>query len=673
MATGAGGISGFEDIESDIDGPPLEADAGDLAALDSVVRVAPAPAVGQLSQDLDEPDFGAAVTDKELLDVRGFFVSSGEGIYDGARRDGEEPGESYFVDVQDYETGMIRRVWGVALRDVMARAKSTLDLQPGSRVHLSQRGKREMIFDSVNAKQEMEIRKSFANDWTCTSDRGPLPSQLAHLMAGVNVDALLDRLALRHGMSMDDQRLPTWKQSQMRLVQAFGDDPETIKGWFASQMGFSSDEERALVAQALALEGYGAADAAGLERETESRLKALRSMEPSARFDYLVETARPHLLAVNKEREQKLSRDVVESIDKFCVMALPKAEPDSAERRAMRSGIVQCIEGLTPSQQADYLSQRCNSLLQQLALPVAADDLAIADDGVSKHVVIDATKLSKDEYQSMLEKRLALATTPAEREAMVGEEIAARAADSKEAEERLKPISDFYQKIVSDRDVDMTAHLAGRIVSMLADAVVQNVMPSVKTLFQRLGGVAGWRRQGCMDGLDDLKAVFAETKETPVYQAFLNDPQVRDACGDVDPGALLAQHPEMARTDALQRHIHAQELAESPPRKAASPEKGLWAKAMDSAHTLSDRISHLAPEHLLKDGKVDLDWVNKMQKGLGDFAAGLQETLMPEKVMKQLQEMLANMMQTIKMLMEMARSLFAGKSVTISTTTEPGR
>ena len=150
-----------------------------------------------------------------------------------------------------------------------------------------------------------------------------------------------------------------------------------------------------------------------------------------------------------------------------------------------------------------------------------------------------------------------------------------------------------------------------------------------------------------------------------MYQAFLDDPQVRSACGDVDPGKVLAQQPEMARTEVLQRHIQAQESAAPPAGKSLSLEKkGVWTKAFDCAHTLSDRISRLSPENLIKNGKVDMEWVSNMRKGLGDFASGLQQTLMPEKLREQLQEMLAAMMRTINVLLEMVRNLFSEKSAT---------
>ncbi len=517
----------------------------------------------------------------------------------------------------------------------------------------------------INDNKEMVIRKSYANDWTCMADRGALPSQLAHLMAGVNVDALLDRLALRHGMSGDDPRMDAWKESQTRIVKAFGDDPATVKAWSAKQMVFSAEEERALIGQALALEGYGADDEARMQGELDHRLSSLRSMDTQARFDYLIQTAKPHLLEANRLRAEQLSRDVADAIDGFVVMALPRAEPDSAERKAMRSSIVQSIEGLTPTQQTDYLAHRRATLLQQLAVSRESEQES-QETALDKNAVIDATKLTRDAYQELLERKLALASTPQERAAMLEIEMEARRLDTKDAEERLAPVSAFYQKVMSGGEVNMTAFLAGRIAGMLSDSVCDSLIPHVKTLFQNLGGVGAWRRKGCEDGLAELQSALAETKATAVYKAFEDDPRVRAACGGRDPGAVLAEHPEMARTEVAMAHVQAQQSAESPRGNVLSPEKGLWAKAVDAAHSLSDRISHLSPEHLVKNGVVDSQWVEKMQKGLGEFAANLKATLMPEKLMEQLQEMLATMLQTIRLMVDMARDMFAGKSATKS-------
>lgn len=645
--------SGFEDMVSDIDGPDWGDDFGNEGSV--------TPVQSRRVEDLvfsPAQESNSMLQAEKLLDIRGFFVASGTGLYDGSAGGDEEMGESYFVDVQEYENGEIKRVWGVALGEVMAQAQAALGLQPGSRVHLVQRGKRDMVFDSVNANKEMVFRTSYANDWVCLPDRGPLPSQLAYLMAGINVDALLDRLALRNDMGADDPNLPAWKNGKLRIIKALGEDPQKIQTWFAGQMTFSGDDERTLISQALALEGFAPEQTAVWQRELEERVSALKSMDPTARFDYLIESARPHLLIANQEREKRLSHEVAESIDSLVRMAAPDAAPESSEHKAFRSALVQSIDGLTSAQQIDFLSSRRASLVQQLSVESKITDDAELD----KTTIIDVTNLSNEEYRARLERKLAMATTGAERAAMLAAEMEARKKETVDAEARFAPINAFYQQITSSRDMDMTAFLAGRVAGMLADTISSNVIPGVKSMFERLGGVGGWRRSGCEDGLSDLRDALAVTKATPVYQAFETDPIVRAACPGLEPGQMLAQHPDTARTEVVQKHLLAQAAAESPSRSAPSPHKGLWAKTFDSAHALSDRISHLSPQHLLKNGTLDSEWIQKMQTGLSEFATDLCETLMPEKLRAQLQEMIAGILQTLKMLASMAKSLFAGQS-----------
>lgn len=99
-------------------------------------------------------------------------LARGLAFIDGSVRDGEEPGELLYVDLVDYETGETKRAWGVILGDVMRKAISAYNLEPGSRIHLKQQGKRQVIIDEVNSRNEMQIRQTYANGWTCLQDRG---------------------------------------------------------------------------------------------------------------------------------------------------------------------------------------------------------------------------------------------------------------------------------------------------------------------------------------------------------------------------------------------------------------------------------------------------------------------------------------------------------------------
>ena len=72
---------------------------------------------------------------------------------------------------------------------------------------------------------------------------------------------------------------------------------------------------------------------------------------------------------------------------------------------------------------------------------------------------------------------------------------------------------------------------------------------------------------------------------------------------------------------------------------------------------MADRVSYLKPEHLFKrDGQHDSQWLDSMQQGLRDFAKGVKETLMPEKIREQIEQMIASIMNTIKMLFAMLRA-----------------
>lgn len=664
MATERSNPSAFSDFPSDIDGPDFDDDAGSpLARSESSGGFFAASTAEQnfSGSPINPTGLFPQVDDQEAADIRGFFVAEGEGQNPYAEVGGE-PLASYFVDVQDYETGALQRVWGAALGEVMSAARAELQLQPGSRVHLAQRGKREMVFSSVDGENAMVNRVDLAKDWTCIADRAPLPSQIAPLIAGLNVDAMLDRLALRHDMALDDPQLPVWKKGQMRIIQAFGDDPQTIKSFFEKNSVFSSEEERALIAQALALEGLNPNDQIQFKRESEARLSALRSMAPTARFDYLIETAKPHLLHANKEKAAQLSHEVVDAIDSLTAMALPSEAHDSAPRKAMRSALSQSVDGLTLPQQLDFLTRRRALVLTQRLSAPLANDAEPSLEELARHALIDASEMSRDEYIEALNLKLETALSNEDRTAMLRGEVEARQQLSAAAEARLKPVSDLSDYLQSGSDASVTAYAIGRVVSGLADTLANGEFPRVKSLFERLGGIGGWRKQGCEDDLLAMTNALSAAKQAPVYQAFENDPKVRIACAGRDIGKVLAGHPEMAHTEAVLPHLHAQDSAEHSVSTPLTPVKGLWSKTMKSAHALSDRISHLSPEHLMKSGKLDTAWAERMQKGLAGFADQLHQTLMPEKIKKQFQDMLASMLLSIQTMLQVCRDLFSKPS-----------
>ena len=681
MATTSETTSFFDEFDDVIGAAALDA-APDLHVDDATPLVPAAPAaaapidpVAAALHDatvvVNPVEEASAVERKPLLEIRGFYITGGEGIYDGATREGEEPRENYFVDVQDYESGEIKRVWGVALRDVIADAQRNINLQPGSRVHLIQQGKREVISDRINERNEMEVTRSHANAWICAADRGPLPSQLAHLMAGINVDQMLDRIALRHDMGLDDGRLPAWKQEQLRLLKAIGDDPATIKGWLARQTSLSAEEERRLIERGVELDGYGDADPARKQHEIDSRLAALREMHGDNRYNYLMETAKPHLIETNRNRDAKIRSDVGAAIDQYVSMALPDAKPDAPESKAIRSAMAQSVDGLTLTQQLDYVARRREMLLENLtAKMTAAKDAPAAE--LDRFAVIDATKLSTEEYQQRLEEKLALAKTPQERVRMVEDEVKARKLDTKNATELLKPVEELYQYIAGSRDVDMTAYYLSRAIGYLVRSIATagaKLMPSNDGFFKELGGVGAWRRKGCESGLADLQQALADAKAAPVYQAFEKDPQVLAACAGREPAALLATDPDFGRSDVAMEHLDAQENAPAPAPRSRPSIKGLWAGVHDAAHAMAERVSHLKPEHLIKrDGKVDEAWLASMQKGLGDFGKQIKETLMPEKIREQIQEMMASILNTIRMLMDMAKGVLVQRTTPVAET-----
>lgn len=610
-------------------------------------------------------DDESASDDKPLLEVQGFYVASGPGIFDGAQRDNEEPRESHFVDVQDYSTGQIKRVWGVALGEVMSGATAQFDLKPGSRVHLIQQGKRPMTVDYVDGDNVMQIRQTFANGWVCLPDRGPLPSHLAHLMAGVNVDATLDRLALRYDMGMDDERLPAWKQEMKRIVATYGDDPEMVRSWLNRQLSLTSDEERSLVEKAVTLAGFGEDDLARRASEINMRLSALPNMSAEARYDYLMAAAKPHLVEANRERESHLAREIVRSIEQIAEMATPEQGPDSAERKAMRSALAQCVDGLTVQQQMDYLNQRRDQVVRSLAAQMTSG--VEFEEGpklprVFRDRPIDATGLTSEEYQQLLQERLDLATTQAEKDAILKQEIEHQKAFREAAQLEFEQLDALYQRFARERDVDAMAYMVGVMVRSLGDIVGSKVLPQVKTVFESLGGLGAWRRNGCEVGLQDLRDSLSLAKQTSTYQGFVNDPQVRAASAGSTPDEMVAKHPNFARTDVVQEHLQAQFDAPAPSGKKKKVEHGLWANVMSSAHTLADRISHMSPEHLIKRGALDSEWVKGMQAGLTEFGADLKKTLMAEELKAQLQEMLASIVSMIKMMMEAARELIQGKA-----------
>lgn len=659
MATSS--LHGFDGMSEEF--PP------DIDDLDSAHPPIGMPAsqddLGVVGSDVEEPQFEITeeVEPKDLLDVRGFFVSAGAGIYDGAQRNGEEPRDSYFADVQDYETGLIHRVWGVVLGEVMSQATAQYGLQPGSRVHLTQQGKQVVFTDSVE-NGEIKVRRTYANAWVCMPDRGPLPSQLAHLMSGINVDQMLDRIGLRHDMGLDDPRLSGWKREQKRILQAFGDDPQTIKGWLARQLSLNADEERKLVTAAVELSGYTEADPKRRQHEIDSRLAAIREMSADVRYDFLMEGAKPHLIAKNREKEEGLRTEVVEAIEQVAVMATAADQPDSPRRKAMHSALAQSLEGLSLTQQLDYIAQRREQVLQGHFAAAACVVEPVSAPRVSLGTVIDAKGLAAEEYQLLLEERLALANTQEGRAAIMAEEIEARKLDAKAAKVDFEAIDRLYQRFAGERDPNVLGFIAGEAVIALGRLVCNNVMPRVATTFEALGGLGSWRKKGCISGLDEVRAAFNGAKQSSVYRAFENDPSVVSACAGASPGEMLARHPDFSRTEVVMGHLDAQEgggsPAPSPSRDEARPKKkGLWAGVTGAMTDLTDKVSHMSPENFLKGGKLDTEWVQSMRSGLQEFGQDLKETLMPEKLKAQIEEMIASIMAMIKAMMELARSLVA--------------
>lgn len=660
MATSS--LSGFGDADDEF--PP------DMGDLDAVLPMTPAaaqiPAVEQEKEpEFDPSDLTMEVEElpKELLDVRGFFVASGAGIYDGATRDNEEPRDSFYVDVQDYETGAIKRVWGVVLGEVMSQATAQYELQPGSRVHLLQQGKREVFTDSV-VNGEMKVRRTYANAWVCMPDRGPLPSQLAHLMSGINVDQTLERIALRHDMGLDDPRMPGWKAEQKRILRAFGDDPQTIKGWLGRQLVLSAEEERKLVTAAVELRGYTEADPERRQHEIESRLAAIREMEADARYDFLMEGAKPHLIEANRSKEEGLRADVVQAIEQVAVMATATDHPDSPRRKAMRSSIVQSLEGLSLTQQMDYIAQRREKVLQGLSAALDQVDDAPAP-RVRKDQVINAQGLSSEEYQLLLEERIKLGDNKEEQQAILASEIEARKAESHASGEEFAAIDYMYQRFSRERDPDALAFIVGETLQALGRFACKEVMPRIATTFESLGGLGAWRKRGCVAGLDDLQGALAKAKQSPVYQAFENDPAVVAACAGTPPGEVLAKHPDLARSEVVMGHLDAQGSASAPSSataKSGLQKTGLWSGVSASMTELSDRVSRMSPENLLKGGKLDTEWMQTMQKGLQDFGKDLKETLMPEQLRAQLEVMIAAVISMIRAMADLAKQLVAGKA-----------
>lgn len=649
-------LQGLDESDNEFPGPMSDLDEALPAAESEDLS---GEGVPLFTVDAEEADEG-----KPLLDVQGFYVASGPGIYDGAQRDNEEPRESYFVDVQDYSTGQIRRVWGVALGDVMSRAAAQYDLKPGSRVHLIQKGKREMVSSvvvSTGEEREMLNRKTYANDWVCMPDRGPLPSHLAHLMAGINVDAMLDRLALRFDMGLGHEKLPAWKQEMKRLVSNLGDDPQAVKSWMLRQLSLKEEEERSLVEKAVTLAGFGEDDPARRAGEISMRLSALPNMSVEARYDYLMAAAKPHLVEANRAREEHLAREIVTAIERVAEMATPDHGPDSPERKAMHSALVQSVDGLTLQQQMDYLNQRRDQVVRALAAKLTSG--AEFEEGRTLPRVhldrpIDAKGLTSEEYQLLLQERLDLATNPADKQRILKEEIEHQKALREAAEYEFRQLDEMYQRFVQEREVDAMAYMVGKMVRALGDIVGTNVMPSVRTMFESLGGLGAWRRTGCEVGLQDLRSSLDLAKQTSTYQSFINDPQVRAACGGQDVEEVLATQPDFTRTDVVQDHLKAQADAPAPsPAAKKKTVKGIWANVVGSAHTLADRVSHMSPEHLIKEGALNSEWVKTMQAGLTDFGAELKKTLMAEELKMQLQEMIASIVSTLQVMLEAARGL----------------
>ena len=159
-----------------------------------------------------------------------------------------------------------------------------------------------------------------------------------------------------------------------------------------------------------------------------------------------------------------------------------------------------------------------------------------------------------------------------------------------------------------------------------------------------------------MNELDGLNEALASAKATDVYQAFVNDPEVRLACGDRAVEEVLRESPELDHTEVALMHLEAQEKAEPPAEQGKPLIAGVWGNVVGAANRMADRISHLSPDHLLKrDGSVDDTWVKTMQQGLAGFTDQMKQTLMPEKVRERLQELIASITNAIKMLLDLLR------------------
>lgn len=624
---------------------------------------------GQVAQDVvyEMPEESPAPA-LGLLDLRGFYVSSGRGIYEGALRDGEEARDSFFVDVQDYDTGEIRRTWGVMLAEVMSGAIAQFDLQPGSRIHLIQQGKQETVVSGVDAENTMVYRTVRGNGWACLPDRGPLPSHLASLMAGVNVDQMLDRIALRHDMAMDDERLGAWKGEQKRILSRFDSDPQTVKSWLARQLALTAAEESDLVSKAVELLGYSDDDPGRKKLEIESRMQAIKLMSPDARYDFLMHSAKPHLVEANKALEASLSAEIAEGVEQLAAMATAPAASDSPEAKAMRSSLAQSLEGLTVLQQRDYLASRREQVVAARAAALAAVDARSEETGprVSRTEVIDAYGMSAEEYQLLLQERFSLADSDEERAQMLKQEIEARKDVMDRTRKEYEQIEKLNQHFAGQRDVDATSYMLGRAASALAHLVCDHVMPRVNTMFESLGGVGAWRRNDVELQFDNLRSQFAAAREAPEYQAFLHDPAIVAASVGSTPGQMVADHPDFSRTEVVVGHLKAQDGAPAPAGKKPAMYKGLWSNVIGAAHDFKDRLAQMEPEHLLKGGKVDSEWVKRMQQGIDQFRKDIKQTLMPEELMAQLQEMLASALASLRIMLDLVKSLVKPKAPEMS-------
>lgn len=612
-------------------------------------------------------------THKSEFEIKGFFVSSGPGIYDGGGRLGNEPRDNYFVDLQDYETGDIRRVWGVALRNVIEMASKAYSLQPGSRIQLVQQGTLSEVSNAVDSDTSvMRFEEKVVNAWACHPDRGPLPSHLAHMMAGINVDKALERIALRYDIGLDDPQLPAWKAERKAILRAIGDDPQEVRSWLSNEARLSADEETKLVERAVELAGYGLGNPQRRQQEIETRMNSLALMHAEQRFDYLMSSAKPHLVNSNTATEERLSAEVAKSIEQVAAMAVPAAETDSNERSALLSALKQSVDGLTLQQQLDYLQDRRERLVKDLTAALGNNELESAENRFGRQInrfeAIDSAGLSQEEYQLLLEERLKLAETPQEKGEMLKQEAEARKAAQEIAEAEFERIDALYQRFSRERDVDVLAYLASQMVAKLSTAISEKAMPAVKSIFEALGGVGAWRRAGCEDGLKDMLGSFNAAKESPTYRAFLNDPLVQEACGVEDVSDALAGNRDLARTDVLQRHVAAQDRAASPPLSSggiAQP-SGLWKNAIGAAQRFASKVNQMSPEHLIKNGSIDNDWLGRMQSGIDEFSEQVKKTLMADRVREQFLEILASVLASIRTMLEMARELISKVAPTIA-------